>query len=87
MSVRGARASDQHVKNFTALLMDPYFNKKDIDIDMVRMGHIDPYTSMDAIDASMEVCEENMRVPGPVIGEGDVFAENYDHVFLAQLPP
>ena len=50
------------------------------------MGHIDPYTSMDAIDASMEVCEENMRVPGPVIGEGDVFAENYDHVFLAQLP-
>lgn len=67
--------------------MDTPFNKNDIDIDIVHMVHIDPYTSMDAIDASMEVCEENMRVPGPVIFEGDVFAENYDHVFLAQLPP
>ena len=85
MSVRGARAQDSHVKHFTTLLTDPFFNNADI--HTISIGPVDPYTSMDAIDASMKVCDETLFVSGEIVKDGDVFAENYDHVFLAQLPP
>jgi len=85
MSVRGARAQDSHVKHFTALLTDPFFNNADI--HTISIGPVDPYTSMDAIDASMKVCDETLFVSGEIVKDGDVFAQNYDHVFLAQLPP
>jgi len=85
MSVRGARAQDKYAKSLHALMDDePFYNN---DVLFNQLGRIDPHTSINAIQASMDECVQAVLCPGDDCDDGDAFSKNDDHIYLRQLDP